>query len=90
MAAYLVTYDLRNPQRDYSKLYTRLNAWRALQVLESVHVINSDSSTSASLRADLAGYVDSNDGLFVAKLTGEAAWQRVNCDNQALKNKLTA
>lgn len=90
MACYVVSYDLRNPQRDYDRLYARLSAWGALQVLESVHLIASDQSSSSDLRDDLARYIDANDGLFVARLTGEAAWRSLNSDTQATKNKLTS
>ena len=89
MAAFFVSYDLRKPTRDYSNLYTRLAAWKALAVLESVWIITSTDATSVSIRDDLAQYVDSNDGLLVARLTGEAAWRNLNCTDQTMKNKLS-
>lgn len=89
MTWYVVSYDLRDPQRDYSRLYTRLDAWRALRVLESVLIIRVKQSSSSSIRDDLKKYIDSNDGLFVAKLTAEAAWSSLDCSDQETKNKLS-
>lgn len=88
MAAFIVSYDLRKPQRDYSTLYTRLTAWSALRVLESVYIITSTQSDSATIRDDLAQYIDANDGLLVAKLTGDAAWRQLLPDHQTVKDKL--
>jgi hypothetical protein len=55
-----------------------------------VYIVNSNPDNTAAIRDDLSEYIDANDGLFVAKLTGDAAWQKVNCSNQALKDKLNA
>ena len=90
MATYIVSYDLRNPDRDYTRLYSRLDAWSALRILESLLLIKVDNSSSTTIRDDLLGYVDKNDRLFVAKLTGEAAWRSLLCTDQQAKEKLTA
>lgn len=81
---FAVSYDLRNPQRNYEPLWKRLGEWKAQRVLDSFWIIEWDSSCVA-IRDDLAKYVDSDDGLLVAALTGEAAWTKLNDDGRALK-----
>lgn len=90
MASYFISYDLRKPQRDYSRLYKRLEDWNALQILESVHLIKVDGSSCAAIRDDLKQHLDANDGLFVGALTGESAWSHLNCGDQNAKDKMTA
>lgn len=73
MAVFVVSYDLMAPGKDYSLLYTRLAAWRAIHAINSVWFIDANT-TAGALRDDLKGYVDGNDRLLVATLTGESAW----------------
>lgn len=90
MPAYLVSYDLRNPHRDYSRLYTRLKDWGALRILESDYLIAHAKTNCIEIRDDLSKYIDNDDGLFVAHLTGEAAWRALRCADQDAKNKLNS
>ncbi len=90
MAVFVLSYDLRNPQRDYSRLYARLSDWDALRIVESGYVVSTNDNESKNIRDDLLDYIDSDDGLFVAKLTGQAAWQKVLCSDQNLKKKLNS
>lgn len=76
MACFVVSYDLRAPRRDYETLYKRLADWKAVKVLESVWLINWNSD-APTVKADLAKHIDANDGLFVARLTGDADWQKL-------------
>lgn len=80
MAVFIVSYDLRQPGRNYQPLYDRLNGWGAVSGLESVWFINADT-TAENLRNDLLTRLDQNDGLFVGKLSGEAAWHNLNNSN---------
>jgi hypothetical protein len=73
MSAFLVTYDLRQPGRDYKRLYDRLSGWRAVHALESVWLIDA-GTTAGALRDDLRGYIDTNDRLFVVEIKGATAW----------------
>lgn len=73
MSVFLVSYDLRAPGRDYSRLYTRLSGWRAVKALESDWLIDAET-TAYAIRDDLMSYVDANDRLLVAKLEGQSAW----------------
>lgn len=78
MNSYLISYDLMNPGKDYSDLYERIKSYQAwAHVLESVWVVKS-SSSAVQIRDNLMQVMDSNDKLFVAKLSGEAAWYNLS------------
>ena len=50
-----------------------------------------EAASAAALRDDLKVYVDANDGLFVAGMTGETAWTQINDPSvQFLKKKFAA
>lgn len=84
----IITYDLRTPSRDYEKLTTAIKRYSlSAKVTESCWIIVTED-TCVSIRDNLAQHIDSNDRLFVAALTGEAAWRKVICDNEALKERL--
>ncbi|PWZ93900.1 CRISPR-associated protein Cas2, partial [Staphylococcus pseudintermedius] len=44
--------------------------------------------SAKEIRDELKLFVDNDDSLFVAKLTGEAAWSNVICDSKHLKDYL--
>lgn len=76
MSAYVITYDLERPHQDYSDLIAQIKAissthWHYQQ---SCWIITSGLSASVILDS-LHPYVDSNDSLFVAELSGDwASW----------------
>ena len=72
MATFVASYDLRK-NRSYEPLWTRLGEWGAVRALESLWLISADT-TAAAIRDDLVRYIDADDGLVVARLSGEAAW----------------
>lgn len=75
MAAYIVTYDLKQVGQNYigitRKLETYTMHWR---MQGSVWIVQT-SKTAAQIRDGLAACLDQNDNLFVARLEGEAAWK---------------
>lgn len=77
MPTYLISYD-KNRGDDYSELYEAIesygNYWHHL---DSTWIIVTQS-TAEVIRNKLMRYLDENDKLFVAKLTGEAAWGGFN------------
>lgn len=88
MNSYIVSYDLIAPNKDYSSLISAIKNYGTYgKVLESCWIIKSKDSSS-TIRTHLSNYIDSNDRLFVAKLTGEAAWRNVLCTNDWLKDNL--
>ena len=74
MAVHMISYDLRQPGRNYDALYEAIKSYGAwAHVNESVWCIKTDK-TCAQVRDHLAKHIDKNDKLIVAKLAGEAAW----------------
>ncbi|MBN4054019.1 hypothetical protein JYT97_03945 [Haliea sp. AH-315-K21] len=74
MKVYQINYDLRK-QRDYAALYERIKAYGTwCHPLESTWVIASQQ-TAEQVRNNLVQVMDSDDGLFVTRLQGEAAWR---------------
>lgn len=86
---YLVSYDLIGPNRDYDKIIGKIKTYSSwARVLESVWVIKTDK-TATQLRDDLFSAMDGNDKLFVAQLSGSAAWYNLPEDVTSwLKNNL--
>jgi hypothetical protein len=90
MATYLVSYDLNRPGQDYEPLIKaikeKFSTW--WHHLDSTWVIVT-SYTAVQVRDILSSYLDKNDELIVAKLSGEAAWQGFNDKGSSwLKNNL--
>jgi len=74
MSAYLISYDLNKPGQNYSALHEKiksLGGW--CHCLESTWVVT-HPGPAVAIRDALTKVMDSSDALFVAKLTGEAAW----------------
>ena len=89
MKSYLIGYDLNKTGQDYETLIEqikKLGTW--WHCLDSTWIIKSDL-TATQIRDNLQSYIDSNDELLVAKLSGEAAWIGFGdeCSNW-LKNNL--
>ena len=76
MAAFLISYDLKKPVRDYSTLYEGIKnqSGNWCHVLESVWIITANNSNCTQIRDALSQYVDPNDQLLVVRLQGEGAW----------------
>ena len=74
MKSYMIGYDLNAPGKNYDTLFEGIknlgNWWHCL---DSTWIIKSNL-TAEQIRDNLKQYVDSNDNLLVATLTGEAAW----------------
>ncbi|AZV56046.1 CRISPR-associated protein Cas2 [Clostridium sp. AWRP] len=84
----IVSYDLCAPGKDYKDLIDFIKSYSVwARVTESTWIIGTDE-TCVSLRDKLKQYTDSNDRLFVAALTEEAAWYNVKCDTDYLRNNL--
>lgn len=77
MSSYIISYDLI-ADKDYNSLYEAIRGYDSFaHILESVWVVNS-SSSSKDIRSNLKSYIDDNDKLFIAKLTGESAWTNLS------------
>jgi len=76
MPAYIITYDLSEAGQNYNDLIESIKKsypshWHMMQ---SKWIVSTSSSAS-DIRDHLSSFIDSNDKLFVAKLSGEAAWK---------------
>lgn len=73
MPTYLVVYDLRKQGKDYETLFTAMKALGSCwHCLDSAWLITSKFSPF-QIRDYLTKYMDGNDLLIVAKITGNAA-----------------
>lgn len=76
MSTYMIGYDLNKPGQNYDDLYEAIknqgSTW--WHHLDSTWIIVS-TKTAVDIRDNLSKYLDSNDKLLVAKLSGEAAWK---------------
>lgn len=87
MACYIISYDLRK-QRDYESLYKAIKSYGTwAHILESTWAVVT-SKSAVQVRDHLAAYMDQDDGLFVVRSGTEAAWRRVICRNEWLKEHL--
>lgn len=88
MPCYIVSYELKQPRREYVDFIGALRSYDDwAQLLDSTWAIVSDRS-AVEIRDDLWELLDPDDGLFVIQSGDEAAWQDVRCDNQWLRNAL--
>lgn len=74
MTTYLISYDLSNPGQRYSDLSKTIKQYpKWAKILESTWCICTEDSAK-KIRDNLESCIDKNDSIFVAKLSGEAAW----------------
>lgn len=86
---HLISYDLNNPGKNYSPLYDAIkNIGTWWHCLDSTWLV-STTMAATQVRDKLKPFLDQNDELLVAELSGEAAWIGFNyeCSNW-LKNQL--
>lgn len=81
---YLVSYDLRNPGRNYDVLYTKLGAFGAKRVLLSDWVFRRQGTNAAELREYFKQFIDSNDRLLILSLDSSdwAGWNLLSKPSQ--------
>lgn len=81
MKVYQINYDLRK-NRDYTSLFNKIESYGTwAKPLESCWIIATNQSAE-QLRDSLASVIDSDDGLLVTRLSGEAAWRRLDHDQK--------
>lgn len=84
----IVSYDLCNDSKDYAKLYELLKSYSQwAKITESTWFISTDKSC-VEVRDEINSVTDSDDRIFVAELTGVAAWRNVICESDYLKKYL--
>ena len=84
----IITYDLCKPGRNYDDLYDYLKSFSVwAHITESTWFVSSIKSCT-TIRDEIRNIVDSNDRIFVAELTGVAAWLNIMCNYDYLKEHL--
>lgn len=88
MKVYQINYDLRK-QRNYDALYEQIKAYGTwCRPLKSCWLV-ATSQTAAQVRDDLGKVMDSDDGIIVTRLQGEAAWRGLSTQvSDWIKDKL--
>lgn len=77
MGKYIISYDLIGPNRDYNAVIKKIETYPiSVAVLESVWIVMTDK-TALELCKDISSVIDGNDRIFVAELTGNAAWNNL-------------
>lgn len=88
MKSLILTYDLCEPGKDYASLYEKIKSYsKWAKITESTWFIKTDK-TCVDVRDELTSEMDDNDRLFVAELSGVAAWRNVICKSDFLKENL--
>jgi hypothetical protein len=77
MAVYMLSYDLRQPGRNYRDLYDELRRLDGVRVLESVWLVDV-TQTAMQVRDAVETYLDRNDGVLVLEITQFADWAYSN------------
>lgn len=88
MGAYIVTYDLARPGRDYDELHARIKAFDGwARIAESSWAVATNQS-AVQVRDYLTPAIDANDKLFVSRL-GSSAWIGLSSEvSEWLKNNI--
>jgi hypothetical protein len=88
MTSKIIEYDLKSPSRNYDSVYEVIKSYPVwAHITKSTWFVKTDESC-VQIRDKIKKEIDSNDTLFVATLTGEAAWTNVICENDYLKKNL--
>ena len=65
---YLISYDLKDPGKNYPKLTQKLKKLKAEKVLESQWVLRQANTSSSDIFDDISSVMDKNDRLLVVCL----------------------
>lgn len=88
LSCYIVSYDLCQPDRDYTSLYTALKNYENWgKLTESTWAIVTSKSL-IQLRDELLHFMDSNDRLIVIRSGQHAAWSNILANSQWAKENL--
>lgn len=85
---YLVVYDLRGLNKNYDGLIKRIEEFPTSLKINNSSWLIVTSFSAVDVRDILKEYIDSDDSLFVGKLTGEAAWYNADSKPDDIKNAL--
>lgn len=74
MASYIITYDLNKTGQNYESLEEAIKSYGTYAKIATTTFVICSNDNSSSIRDHLRKQIDTNDELFVGKLTGEGAW----------------
>ncbi|MBD8515292.1 CRISPR-associated protein Cas2 [Photobacterium sp. CAU 1568] len=74
MALFFLSYDL-NKSKDYQKLYSELDNFNAVRILDSTWCFKRINTSSAGLRDHFKKYIDSDDSLIVSQVNDWASFK---------------
>ena len=77
MQCSVISYDLRNPGRNYQSLYNELENFNAKRILESQWVFRRNKTNAKGLRDYFKKFVDSNDRILITSIE-DANWASSN------------
>lgn len=80
MDVFLITYDLNNPGQNYAQLIKKIKSYPDWAKISDSSWCVWSAAQSTSIRDSLKVYLDQNDKLLVAKLSGQAAWSGLSSD----------
>ena len=84
----IITYDLCKSGKNYEDLYKYIQSYTVCaRITESTWFVSTDK-TCTTIRDEIRNIIDSDDRLFVAELTGTAAWRNVLSGSDYLKKYL--
>jgi hypothetical protein len=75
MSKFIVSYDLHKAGQNYTCIINKLKSYGSYWHIQGSVWIIATQENATQIRDKLKACLDSNDKLFVAKLSGEAAWK---------------
>ncbi len=78
--SFIITYDLNKTGQNYKNLEDAIKSYGTWAKITTTTYTIVTNSSAVDVRNYLQKYIDSNDELFVAKLSGEAAWTGLGTD----------
>lgn len=88
MKSLIVEYDFCQPGDNYDSLIEAIKEYPMwAHITKSTWFIKTSNSCE-TVRDHLKSKMDSNDRLFVAELSGTAAWMNVLCGSEYIKDNL--
>ena len=80
----IVISDLHTPDDNAEKLYKRITAYGKYERICKDAWIISTTQSCSEIRDNLSTALNRNDRIFVADLTGVAAWQNMICYSERI------
>jgi hypothetical protein len=90
MSAYLISYDLDKPGKDYTSIINAIKNMGGVKCLFSEWFAVTTHLNAKQIFDKLAPFIDSNDRLLIVGLSGEAHWYNLMISNEAAHKIIAA